>query len=529
MQGLAEPRRHKPAPVDRHRAVVLSACIASANSDPGVYSLTVPTGGGKTLASLTFALRHAERHGLRRVIYALPFTSIIEQTAAIFRNVFDDPVGHIVLEQHSTLDPDSRDVRTEMAAENWDAPIIVTTNVQLFESLFSAHGSTCRKLHRIASSVIVLDEAHAVPPQLLKPVLAVIDELVRNYRCTVVLCTATQPAITKRDTFPIGLEPVHEIIPDPPALYNAMRRVEVQHLGKIEDEVLARRLADHEQVLCIVNTRRHAAALCALLEALGVEALHLSAAMCPEHRSQRVALIREALKDKKPCRIVSTQVIEAGVDVDFPTVYRALAGFDSVAQAAGRCNREGWHNNGRVYVFNSDHQPALSMRPQVAAANELMPDHPDPLALEAINRYFGLVYWKRKHEGLKPWDVKDVMGCFQPQMNHRFRDADRDFKWIDQHTTPVVVPFGQAGQAIVDHLLRDDEPDWQVLRRAQRYSVSVYEKQLMMLKENTLVTPCFPDIDGRVRFWALTNRRGYDDQFGLRMELEGWDGKTLTI
>lgn len=529
---LAASRRGDPAPVDHHRAQVLQACIEAADRERATYSLTVPTGGGKTLASLNFALRHADRHNMRRVIYALPFTSIIEQTAATFRNVFDDPHGRIVLEHHSNLDPDSparQSMTAQMAAENWDAPIIVTTNVQLFESLFSAHGSTCRKLHRIAGSVIVLDEAQAVPPQLLKPVLAVIDELVRNYRCTVVLCTATQPAIIRRETFPIGLEHVTEIVPDPPALYEAMRRVEVEQLGLIEDELLACRLVNHDQVLCIVNTRKHAAILCELLEERGVEVLHLSAAMCPEHRSQRVAIIRDALKEGRPCRIVSTQVIEAGVDVDFPVVYRALAGFDSIAQAAGRCNREGRSDTGMVYVFETEHRPALSMRAQVAAAAELLPDQPDPLDLHAIERYFGLVYWKRKHEGQKPWDVKDVMGCFQPGMNHRFRDADRDFRWIDQQTTPIVVPYDDTGRSIVDHLLKDDEPDWQLLRRAQRYSVSVYDNQLAILQENTLIAPCFPDEQGQTKFWALTNPRGYDDQLGLRMEVEGWDGKTLTV
>jgi CRISPR-associated endonuclease/helicase Cas3 len=436
------------------------------------------------------------------------------------------------------MDPESparRSLTAQLAAENWDAPIVVSTNVQLFESLFSAHGSTCRKLHRLAGSVIVLDEAQAVPPLLLRPVLAAIDELVRNYRCSVVLCTATQPAITQRENFPIGLSDVTEIIPEPKALYRAMQRVQVSDLGPTDDDVLAERLAGHEQVLCIVNTRKHAAELTRRLSAVG-KVVHLSAAMCPQHRSQRVAQIKEDLKNHRPCRVVSTQVIEAGVDVDFPVVYRALAGFDSIAQAAGRCNREGRQKQGQVYVFDTDHPPALSMRPQVHAASELLPDHPDPLALDAIERYFGLVYWKHQHHGLSSWDYHDVMGCFEKggtsnDVVLNFREADRRFRWIDQQTTPVVVPYGDAGQAIVDQLRNHDEqPDWRLLRRAQRYSVAVYKNQLELLQDNTLISPGSPDLpDGADKsgFWLLTNPEAYDDLLGLRFDVAGWDAGTL--
>ena len=475
-------------------------------------------------------------HGLRRVIYALPFTSIIEQTAETFRKVFDDPRGHVVLEHHSNMDPESparRSLTAQMASENWDASIIVSTNVQLFESLFSAHGSTCRKLHRLAGSVIVLDEAQAVPPRLLKPVLATIDELVRNYRCSVVLCTATQPAITKREDFAIGLSNVTEIIPEPEALYRAMQRVEVFDLSHMEDDALAEKLTRHNQVLCIVNTRKHAAAQAELLQGAG-EVIHLSAAMCPQHRSECVARIKQLLKEEKPCRVISTQVIEAGVDVDFPVVYRALAGFDSIAQAAGRCNREGRQEHGKVYVFNTRHQPALSMRPQVHAASELLPDHPDPLALDAIEQYFGLVYWKHQHQGLRPWDHRDVMGCFEKgdtpeDLVMNFREADRRFRWIDQQTTPVVVPYGEAGQTIVDQLRNhDEEPDWRLLRRAQRFSVAVYENQLKLLQDNTLISPAFQE-DREAGLWLLTNPRAYDDLLGLRFDVAGWDVEGLTI
>lgn len=522
-ESLTQKRASDPAPVDHHRRAVLAACREQAKDPPGIFSLTVPTGGGKTLASLAFALEHAKRHGQRRVVFALPYTSIIEQTAAVFSDIFGD---ERVLEHHSNLDEETRKRRSataQMAAENFDAPIVVTTNVQLFDSLFSAHGSTCRKLHRLAGSVIVLDEAQSIPPRLLKPTLAVLDELVRNYCCTVVLCTATQPAVTRRDSFPIGLDHVTEIVPDPRMLYEAMRRVTVTPVGQLDDDALADRLAIHKQVLCIVNTRRHAAELTTRMREHG-PVIHLSAAMCPQHRSELVASIKQTLHEKKPLRVVSTQVIEAGVDVDFPVVYRALAGFDSIAQAAGRCNREGRSERGQVFLFTTDHAPARSLMAHVHAAAELLPDHPDPLDLDAIEAYFRLVYWKRQHEGKKPWDHRDVMGCFESPIQHQFRDADERFAWIDGKTTNVIVPFGDRGRALVDHLLTADEPDWENLRIAQRYSVSVYVNQLTTLRDNTTITECF---DGR--FWVLNNPDAYDDTLGLRFDVSGWRAEGLTI
>lgn len=542
IDALRAQRADDPSPVDHERDGVLAASRERAEDEPGLFSLTVPTGGGKTLASLAFALTHGKTHGMRRVVYALPFTSIIEQTAATFRSVF--PQDGVVLEHHSGFDTakafanSEQRRRYEMMAENFDAPLIVTTNNQLFESLFSAHGSTCRKLHRLANSVIVLDEAQVIPPRLLKPTLAALRELTLNYHCTVVLCTATQPALEQREGFRIGLDGVREIVEDPEALYERMRRVRVEHIGAepVGDDALAGRLSAHDAALCIVNTRRHAAELTRLLtEKTGTPTIHLSAALCPAHRRKLVAEIKAKLKNKAHCRVVSTQVIEAGVDVDFPVVYRAIAGFDSIAQAAGRCNREGRQSAsspGRVFLYETEHKPSLSMGPMVAAARSLLPDHADPLALDAIHAYFRQVYWRHKDHGKQAWDTNDVMGCFETYQDKdaacrfNFRQADERFRWIDSQTTPILVPFGE-GVELIDHLKNLGQgalPDWQLLRRAQQFSVSVYDNQLQQLIDNTAITSCCEE-----RFWILNSPKAYDPTLGLRLDVAGWDEGVLNI
>ncbi len=513
--SLVAGRVENPAPVDRDRERVLSDCRAKAANPPGWYSLTVPTGGGKTLASLAFALSHAERHGLRRVIYALPFTSIIEQNARVFRDALGDDA---VLEHHSNLDPDkTRSTRVELATENWHSPVVVTTNVQLFESLFASQKTRCRKLHHVAGSVIVLDEAQTMPPQLLRPCLAALDELVRNYRCSVVLCTATQPAIRHREDFPIGVGTITEIVADPDSLFHAMKRVRTRHIGPQEEDDLVDRLAALPAALCVVNTKRLARDLAKRLAERRPDVLHLSASMCPAHRTGVVAAIRQKLAAGEPCLVVSTQVIEAGVDVDFPVVYRELAGFDSIAQAAGRCNREGRRDLGEVYVFETARKPPPTLRGSIDCARQLIHDHPDPLALDAIEAYFRHHYWRRKHGAGKPWDDPDVMGCFEGNTMHRFREAADRFRWIDQKTYAVVVPHGDQGDAIVRALMREEVPDWRLTRRCQRYTVSVYEHELQKLADNTTVTLRHD------RFWVLTNRKAYDDRFGLMGDVAGWD------
>ncbi len=338
--------------VNRLRADILAQVRARAGEPPGLFTLTVPTGGGKTLASLGFALDHAKAHGLRRIIYAIPFTSIIDQTAAIFRQVLGE---NVVLEHHSAIEDDRRPGRNagdadssrseksklKLAMEDWAAPVVVTTNVQLFESLFAARPSRCRKLHNIANSVIVLDEAQTLPPHVLVPTVKVIDELARNYGCSIVLCTATQPAFDERSVgvgHPLALKlEGRELAPDPPRLARELKRVTLRHAGTMSDEALVEELSREPQALMIVNSRGHALALYCAAKAAGLDGLvHLTTRQYAAHRREILARVRQDLKKRLPCRVIATSLVEAGVDLDFPRVWRVEAGLDQIAQAAGR-------------------------------------------------------------------------------------------------------------------------------------------------------------------------------------------------
>ena len=346
-----------PTAVNKLRKAILGQCREMAKRPSGFFSLTVPTGGGKTFSSLAFSLDHAVEHGFRRIVYAIPFTSIIEQNA----KVFEQALGREhVLEHHCNYkerdEPEEGvyERRRGLAAENWDAPVVVTTNVQFFESLYSNKPSRCRKLHNIAKSVIVLDEAQAIPTEYLEPCLAVLRELVEHYDCTVVLCTATQPALDDKSSLRMALSGVTEIIDDPAQLYQELSRTEVKFIGNLSDDALIGHLQAESRVLCILPTKSQTRAVFEQLG--GAEGLfHLSTNMYPEHRRQVLDEIRLCLKEEKPCRVISTSLVEAGVDLDFPVVYRAMAGLDSIAQAAGRCNREGkMEGKGKVFVFETE-------------------------------------------------------------------------------------------------------------------------------------------------------------------------------
>jgi CRISPR-associated endonuclease/helicase Cas3 len=447
--------------------------------------LTVPTGGGKTLTSLAFALEHARSHGLQRVVYAIPYTSIIEQTAKVFR----DAVGADVLEHHSSVDVDDQDWRSALAAENWDAPLVVTTAVQLFESLFASKRGRCRKLHNLARSVIILDEAQLLPPSLLEPILSVLRALVDRFGVTVVLCTATQPALADHErqdgTHFKGLAGVRELAGDPLDLARRLERVTVEwptpHQERLDWSEVADQLAVEPQVLCVVNTRQDARALASLIP----DAVQLTALMCAEHRSEVLARAHARLKDGAEIRLVSTQLIEAGVDIDFPVVWRAMAGLDSIAQAAGRCNREGRRERGHVRVFLPPRTaPSGHLRQGEQATRSLLDlaCGDGLLSPDGYQRYFELLYGAQ--ETLDKHGVLPLLTLDAREARFSFRTAASQFQMIEEEgATTVFVPY-KRGAALIEDLRRATvfgTTDRRLMRRLQRYTVTLRRSEVMEL------------------------------------------------
>lgn len=510
-------KRRSDTELNRLRSHVLDHAVGKAGLGPGLFTLTVPTGGGKTLTSLAFALEHARRHGLRRVIYVIPYTSIIEQTAAVFQDALGTKED--VLEHHASFDWEPKRQSTEeaddegqaglaklrQASENWDAPVVVTTAVQFFESLFARQASRCRKLHNIAGSVVVLDEAQTLPLRLLRPCMAALNELAANYRTSVVLCTATQPALRECDGFKdenlarrqarqkvgFAIDGSRELAPDPKALYAALKRVEVERRpGTTTDAEIAERFAEQPQMLCIVNSRRHARELFDGLKAdprTAEGARHLTTLMCPVHRRAVLAEARERLgsRDPKPVRLVATSLIEAGVDVDFPEVWRAVAGLDSVAQAAGRCNREGRRAQGRTVVFEpADGTVPRDLRPLVECAEGVFRQGLDPLSLAGVRSYFQEVYWRRGAEAMdaatldgQVWPIlESIHERIDPktrECSFDFETISRVFRLIDDVQETVIVPYDAEAEAVLKRVAAMPRPATADMRKLQQYAVSI--------------------------------------------------------
>ena len=508
------------SPVNRARKMILEECCTKASLKPGLFSLTVPTGGGKTLASMAFALEHALKHGKKRIIVAIPYTSIIEQTAAVYREVFGSDA---VLEHHSNLDPDRGTWKSRLSAENWDAPIIVTTNVQLFESLFAAKSSACRKLHNIVNSVIVLDEVQMLPTGYLQPVVSVLGLLAEYFRTSIVLCTATQPVLYGRvgtgQNVLKGFKDhcVRELMSDPESLFKVFQRVTVNMLGSSDTshewQEIAEALTAQRQALCIVNTRKDCRELHKLMQE---ETIHLSALMCPEHRSEVISGIKSKLIEGEPVHVVSTQLLEAGVDIDFPVVYRAFSGLDSIAQAAGRCNREGKLERGNVLVFNPPKPPPPGTMLKAEQAGKEMfrafPELATSLMPEAFRQYFSLYYGR-----LNSFDeqkIMDLLVADAPRLNIQFRTAALRFKLIDDKSQHGVIVRYRSGKIdsnpLIDQL-RYGGPNRKLMRRLQRFSVNVYDKDLMQLRNNGLIE----NING---VWVQLAESAYHPVFGLNVD-----------
>jgi CRISPR-associated endonuclease/helicase Cas3 len=476
--------------INRKRTETLKNCIEKASEKPGFFTLTVPTGGGKTLASMAFALNHASMHGLKRIIYVIPFTSIIEQNAAVFKDCLG---AENVLEHHSNFDwepkhltdgenPDDQTnsalAKLRLAAENWDIPVVVTTNVQFFESLFANRSSRCRKLHNIAKSVIIFDEAQMLPREYMLPAMDAVWELVTNYSASAIFCTATQPALQK--FLPTGTQ-FMELAPAPQELFDFYRRVQVISLGKLPDVELLSQMNAHLQALCIVNTRKHARGLFGGLDEDG--RFHLSTLMCPAHRKATLLEIRTRLKSGQACRVVSTQVMEAGIDVDFPVGYRALAGLDSIIQAAGRVNRERRTPSGDIYVFEPDSEfvkgvPSYIEQGSAVARSILHDFSADPVSVEAINAYFELLY--SLQDDKHAFDAKDILAYFDKGEGFAFKTAAQHFQLIENNTVAVIIPFNPDAERLIEELKYTPYPA-STLRKLQLFTVNIYEQEFQAL------------------------------------------------
>ena len=506
--------------INRARNGILQSCIDAGRSFPrGLYTLTVPTGGGKTFASLAFALEQAAAQGLKRVIYIIPYTSIIDQTVQTFSALLgeENVLGHyssadFLMKESGEMT--ELDYRRTLAAENWDAPVIVTTSVQFFESLYANRPSRCRKLHNIANAVLIFDEAQTLPTDYLTPCLAAIAELVEHYRASAVLCTATQPALDDQFHKHTSKLQIREICPDSTSLYETLRRTTLCDLGAVTQETLATRLSTAEQVLCVVNRRKTAQELYAALPREG--SFCLTTLLCAADRREKLDEIRRRLRDGLPCRVVSTSLIEAGVDVDFPTAYREKTGLDSILQTAGRCNREGRRSAEKsyVYLFSLDGiAPPQMVRQNLNAFNAVLRRYPDALqSPEAIHSYFSILY---PLKGDAQLDKKGIMDAFERGINGArlpFAQVAERFRIIESPTRTVYLPIGE-GAALCDRL-RQQQYSRSLFRRLGLYSVEVYEEHYQSLLRAGALDP----VDDRAAI--LTDLRQYDPVLGLKLTME---------
>ena len=466
--------------LNQNRCDILKQCLAAAAQPRGVYSLTVPTGGGKTVSSLAFALKHAVENGLDRVIYVIPYTSIIEQNAAVFRAILGE---NNVVEHHSGIRADDgtetngHNLFQRLASENWDAPVIVTTAVQFFESLYSNRPSQCRKLHNMANSVVIFDEAQMLPLAYLRPCVSSIAQLTAHYGLSAVLCTATQPALAPlfREFLP-GVS-ISELCPESVLNSKKFQRVTFRKVGKLPWADVTERMNRESRILCIVNSRKAAQAVYSGLTGNGV--FHLSTLMTPFHRKRVLAEVRQRLLDGRPCRVVSTSLIEAGVDVDFPAVLREEAGLDSILQAAGRCNREGKRpvEESIVTVFQPEEASPPLFDTSIKAGRTAMERHGDPASQEAISCYFTELL---DLTGKKAQDQKGILPRIQ-EGDFPFKTVAERFKLIGNDTRTVYIPM-DGGEALAVRL-RQGELSRDLFRQLGQYSVSVYPQHFQSLDE----------------------------------------------
>lgn len=492
------------------RTQMLNECIkVGQNNSNKLFTLTVPTGGGKTISSMAFALNYAVKRRKKRIIYVIPYTSIIEQNAEVFRKIFG---MKNILENHSNVDLNNLDDETKiqmmLAAENWDSPIVVTTAVQFFESLFSNKPSKCRKIHNIADSVVIFDEAQMLPLDYLLPCATAIRQLVENYNSAVVLCTATQPnfqSILNLTDKSKKLQ-LTEICKSAENLTDDFRRVNFKYEGKLEDDEIALELKQCKQVLCIVNKKAHAQKIYSMLGESD-ENFHLSTYMYPAHRQKVLKKIKQRLDENKPCRVISTSLIEAGVDIDFPTVYRAISGIDSILQAGGRCNRENKRNSSEciVHIFNTD-EVLSYQQTNTDAAMEVIKKYGDKIYLpDAIKMYFDNLYYYRDID--KTHKVFDKKGIINGLTNLEFESVAKNFKMIENDTKALYIST-EENKKLIDDLRRGNYSK-ELFRNLQQYVVNLYERDFKKLDEAC----CIEYIDSN--FYILSDSNYYSDKTGI--------------
>lgn len=557
----------KPEGISKVRQKISQACYDFFDKPKGLYQLTVPTGGGKTFASLRFALHHADKHKIARIIYVLPYTTIIDQNAEEIRKVLEEKnergkyLNRVVLEHHSNLMPDQETARQKVLSENWDAPVVLTTNVQVLEALFGSGTRGARRMHQLANAVIIFDEVQTLPVKCVQLFNMAVNFLVSICGSTVVLCTATQPLLDKIEpksrALPIAAE--QQMVPDARQLFDNMKRVEVYDKTKVggwgNDEVkelAGLQVVKAGSVLVVVNTKTAAREIyeqCKLIS--NVEAYHLSTHMCPAHRMAVLAQVKACLSNRKPVICISTQLIEAGVDISFGSVIRYLAGLDSIAQAAGRCNR---HNEqypalGEVYIINPAEEnierlndirigkekserllEEFKSNPKRFGNNRISP--------EAMEQYYQYYFYQRMKEMDYPVSPKSAVrredNLFNllsvnkasvdeymrinnkkaPEIPLRqaFMSAAKSFEVIETVARGIIVPYGKEGKEIINKLCSVMEIDkqYKLLRRAQRYSVNIFPNVFEKLQKQGAIH------EGQKGSGVLyLDERYYSDEFGL--------------
>lgn len=513
--------------VNTIRNKVQQQCLEMSQSPVGFYSLTVPTGGGKTLSSLLWAVKHAISNGQKRIIIAIPYTSIIVQTASVLRNIFGE---ENVLEHHSNVDTD--DIKDEtlrekmkLATENWDYPIVVTTNVQLFESMFGNKPSVCRKIHNIVDSVIILDEVQTLPTEFLQPIVDSLKTYNKLFNVSVLFTTASQPVLSGliegcklRESFE-GIGKIEEIIPKDFLLHDKLRRVklEIDNSGKTYDEIAAM-LCRHKKVLCIVNTRKDAKELYERLPQEGIT-LHLSRMMCPVHVSETIEKIKAALKDdnQEIIRVVSTQLVEAGVDIDFPVVYRQEAGLDSVLQAAGRCNREGKLDLCTTHVFSlsKEHRLPTGHIQDANNARLSLDENSDWFSPETMKKYFYQLYCRTDS-----FDKNNIRNSLYALGNLFFAQAAKDFRLIDDAGQTVFVCWRDS-MDLINELLQNG-PSYKLMKKLSKYGVNLNKTDFAALQKAGVVNEKAEGV------FVVEYKQQYDEHLGLRIEND-WTEQSLII